>query len=54
MLLHKHQYDQGLPGSIEDVREFQGRCFPAEIMARDRIVESPFLRTAVSVASPRR
>ena len=45
VLLHDHEYDQWLSGSINDVRQFQGRCFPAEVMACDRTAD-PWHRRA--------
>jgi putative SOS response-associated peptidase YedK len=50
VLLHEHEYDQWLHGSIDEVREFQGRCFPAEVMAFDRTAEPWFRRTTVPVS----
>lgn len=46
VLLHEHEYDQWLRGSLDDVRNFQGRCFPAEIMSIDRTDEPWFRRKA--------
>jgi len=47
VLLHEHEDDQWLQGSLNDVREFQGRYFPAEIMARNRTAD-PWHRRATA------
>jgi putative SOS response-associated peptidase YedK len=47
VLLHEHEYDQWLHGSIEDARAFQARCFPAEVMARNRTPD-PWHRRATA------
>lgn len=39
VLLHADEYDRWLNGSLEDVREFQDRCFPPELMKMDRTPE---------------
>jgi len=39
VLLHEDEYDQWLRGSIEDVRAFQARCFPAELMIVERTAD---------------
>ena len=39
VLLHADEHDQWLECSLDDVRQFQGRCFPAELMTRDRTSE---------------
>jgi putative SOS response-associated peptidase YedK len=47
VLLHEHEYDRWLHGSLDDVRAFQGRCFPAEIMACNRTAD-PWRRRSIS------
>lgn len=39
VLLHADEYDQWLHGSLEDVKAFQSRCFPPELMLMDRTPE---------------
>lgn len=39
VLLHADELDLWLRGSLDDVRAFQDRCFPAELMARDSTAE---------------
>jgi putative SOS response-associated peptidase YedK len=39
VLLHADEYDQWLHGSLEDMRAFQDRCFPPELMLMDRTPE---------------
>lgn len=39
VLLHAHEFDQWLYGSLDDVRMFRDRCFPSELMAMDRTPE---------------
>jgi putative SOS response-associated peptidase YedK len=39
VLLHEHEYDSWLHGSIDDVRSFRDRCFPPELMVMDRTSE---------------
>ncbi len=39
VLLFEDEYDQWLHGSLDDVRSFQDRCFPPELMTMDRTAE---------------
>ncbi|MFD1610840.1 SOS response-associated peptidase [Sphingomonas tabacisoli] len=48
VLLHEHELDEWLHGSLDDVRAFQGRCFPPEVMAMDRTAEPWFRRSAAN------
>jgi hypothetical protein len=48
VLLHAHEYDAWLHGSIDHAQAFQDRCFPAQIMARDQTADPWHRRTAAS------
>ncbi|WP_243451140.1 SOS response-associated peptidase [Sphingosinicella sp. CPCC 101087] len=47
VLLHEEDYDSWLHGSLDDVRAFQVRCFPDELMAIERTAE-PWFRPRTS------
>jgi len=48
VLLHEDEYDAWLRGSLDDVRSFQDRCFPPELMQMERTAEPWIKRTAPS------
>jgi putative SOS response-associated peptidase YedK len=43
VLLHEDEWDRWLRGSLDDVMEFQGRCFPDELTAMER-TSDPWIR----------
>jgi putative SOS response-associated peptidase YedK len=44
VLLHEEDYDRWLYGSLDDVLEFQDRCFPDELTAMERTSDPWFKR----------
>lgn len=52
VLLLENEYDQWLHGSIDDVRAFQDRCFPPDLMVMDRTPELWSKRRTEAPAGP--
>lgn len=48
VLLHRDDYDLWLHGSLVDVRAFQDRCYPDDLIAIERTAE-PWLRSRAAV-----
>ena len=46
VLLHEHEIEDWLQCPLDDVRAYQGRCFPPETMAMERTGEPWFRRSA--------
>ncbi|HYH70402.1 MAG TPA: SOS response-associated peptidase family protein [Methyloceanibacter sp.] len=51
VLLHEEDYDRWLHGSLEDVIEFQERCFPDELTAIERTADPWFRRKSTELSS---
>jgi len=50
VLLHPHEWDQWLHGSLDDVLAFQGRCFPDEVTRIERTADPWFRRKSAEPA----
>lgn len=53
VLLHREEYDRWLRGSLDDVREFQNRCFPPELMMMDRTSQLWSAKKAAQILTER-